>query len=232
MRRITIALSAALVALLGAGALTVVTRDDQAPALVENEHAAVTVAEGPRILADWLPNARWRYPAGPEAATDAAVVATIKDARLGQVTADDTSSASAPTQSALLIVEIERQLGGEPLDWSGDVAIEVTLPSSVDGDASGEALAAYRAIGRALFLLKTRDTKLVNAEAKALVYWDAGVAHDGRLVIPATGQPVPASITRGLGTIDDVERQAARPTHEVDPAERRRDPSYFEDTKG
>lgn len=234
MKPIVVAVSGALVAVGVAGALAVVARDDTKPVTVADSppHAAVTNAEGPRILADWLPNAKWRYPAGAKAMTDAVVLARIKDVRLGKVRDGGDSSASAPTQTVLLIVEVERQLGGEELGWTGDTAVEVTLASSLDGAADTEAVESYRTIGRALLLLKTREVELANPRAKALVYWDAGVASDGRLVVPATGRPIPPNITRGLITVSDVERQLREPSHEVDPADRRRDPTYFEGTEG
>jgi hypothetical protein len=201
------------------------------PAVAGTHDSAVTsVNDGPRVLADWLPNTKWRHEYASEArsSSDLAVIATVVDARAGVVTSGP-NAIDAPTSTIVFTLKPERGLGNRPDSLPGQIVVEMTVASPADGPPDIGGLLAAHENRRGLWLLVRDTSSARNPGVDAVVFWSCAIAADGTLVSAATGDLISPRVTRGLRTIDDVEREARRPDREVTAAERRRDPSYYGD---
>jgi hypothetical protein len=228
----TLALAALTSAAVAIGAVAAGDGSGSAPAAVAGTHesAVTSVDDGPRVLADWLPNTKWRHDYALEArsSSDLAVIATVIDVRAGVITSGS-NAIDAPTSTIVFTLEPERALGNRHDSLPDQIVAEMTVASPADGPPDIGGLLAAHENRRGLWLLVRDTSSARNPDVDAVVFWSCAIAADGTLVSAATGDPISPTVTRGLRTVDDVEREARRPDREVTAAERRRDPSYYGD---
>lgn len=187
---------------------------------------AASMAEGPRTLADMLPNAKWPWPEDSRAHSDILVLGSVTGAREGATRPADPEPISADTLTVLVDFRVDRTISqdGEDRALSDIVTLEV-VPGVPVGGTVHELVDLYNDMGHSVFLLDLEGDP-INDDVDGRVFWAGRVASDGGLGGP-NGNKLDDNFARGIDTLDELEQQARKPEYPVDPEERRSDPEYY-----
>lgn len=187
---------------------------------------ATSLGEGPRILSDMLPNAKWQWEGGPDAYSDVVVVGTVTDVREGATQPAGPEPVEPESPTLLVDVQVERTIGNGDQGWDGaSITIEL-YPGVPVGGSLSDMVALYEEVEHSVWLVEL-DGDPVNDGVDGRAFYDAAVAPSGAL-LALNGKQLPPRVTRGIDTLDKLEHQARKPDYAVDPAERRKDPDYYD----